>query len=166
VCDFPTDNVLVTRYDGADSSMRFVSSRPHAGPPSEMRAVAGRAWERVGDGPWRELPRPAAPDPATAPVSRFDDALHVAAALAEIARRAPDVRRESRGAATVYHATVEAAALPRFRTGGPRWPAGPVAADVTVTADGTVGEMDMHVPAQRWDVSFAGLGQPQGISAP
>ena len=41
-----------------------------------------------------------------------------------------------------------------------------MAVDVTVTADGTVGEMDLHVPAQRWDVSFARLGEPQGIAAP
>src|SRR6185295_1400395 len=31
VSDFPTDNVLVTRYDGRDSSTRFVSSGQHAG---------------------------------------------------------------------------------------------------------------------------------------
>jgi len=164
VSDFPTDNVLVTRYDGRDSSTRFVASGEHAGPPSEVRVVDGGEWLRIADGPWRAEPRP---DPGAAPTrARFDDALQVAAALADIARRAPDVRSEPRGADTVCHATIDAAALPRSRTGGPEWPAGPVAVDVTVTADGTVGEMDLHVPAQRWDVSFARLGEPQGIAAP
>jgi hypothetical protein len=164
VSDFPTDNVLVTRYDGRDSSTRFVASGEHAGPPSEVRVVDGGEWLRIADGPWRAEPRP---DPGAAPTrARFDDALQVAAALADIAHRAPDVRSEPRGADTVYHATIDATALPRFRTGGPEWPAGPVAVDVTVTADGTVGEMDLHVPAQRWDVSFARLGEPQGIAAP
>jgi hypothetical protein len=153
---------MVSRFDGRAGEVTFTPRGEHAGVGGETRTVGGRRYYRNGDGAWKE--GPAQPD--TGQVTRLQDELQVAGALEDVVRAAAGVTREERADATVYHAQVDAAALPSRKLGDPVWPSGPVQVDVTVAADGTLAELDLHVPAQRWDVTFAQLGQPQAIVAP
>jgi hypothetical protein len=151
------------RFDGSDFANAMTSRFLDSGRVShvEIRIVGGRQYDRTDDGAFTE--RPGDPDARDGVTAR----LQAADALADAARAAADVRAEPAGddGATRYTATVAAADVPdAFRPPSPR--AAPTVTIVAVAAGDTLRSLQLRTPGEAVDITFDGLGQPQGIVAP
>ena len=164
-----TQNVI--RYQGADSSVEYVSDG-HGGPlpaggvhsTGGFRFVAGQSWAREGNGAWKEFSSPAGRKVSER--DTFAGQLAAADALRDLVRSAPDVTSEARDGATSYRISV---AAPEIRGPlGSTWGevGGRVQLDVVVRDDGTVQHFTLAGGGRTVDVAFDDLGADQGITAP
>ncbi len=164
-----TKNLI--RYQGADSSVEYVSSGHGGDLPGGggheaggFRFVGGRSWAREGRGPWKRF-SPA----AGAKVSErdtFAGQLAAAAALAAFVRSAPEVTGAPGDGATTYRAAVEATEIPGLL--GSIWgdAGGRVQLEVVVRDGGAVHRFTMTGGGRTLDVTYDDLGADQSITAP
>jgi hypothetical protein len=158
------------RYEGSDvdvtgtSSVHTPYSSKDEGSSYGYRAVGGQSYWRYNDGPYGQ--RKGEPDDAASAPGGVQIRVQAAAALAAAARRAGDVQQTAVDGGTQYTATVAVADVPdQFRPPFKR-----TVDAVTITAivgdDGAVRSLALRAPGERVDVTFSGLGEPQGIVAP
>lgn len=168
---YDIDAINDVRYDGADVDTH-AETREHglSGDPrlsvhrSDYRLVSGQAYLRSGDGPWKTVPSP--DDRGKSGAAQWQAILESAKSLGTLARRAPDVRRADQEGHTTFRATVDG----RDITGplANQWAeAGSgIALAVTVDEDDLVQRITLDKGPSHVDVTFAALGEPQGITAP
>ena len=174
--DPATDRMLrsvdATRFEGDDVASRFQTdlrglSRDGAAhhAEGEYRLVGGQGYLSTHRGRWQRI----APAVGMGE-QRFRTQLDAAEILVGLARDAPGVTSETTGDTTTFHADVPAEEIPGvfgydWRATGER-PDRPVRLEVLTGNGGPVRRLTLREPGRHVDVTFDGLGAPQGITAP